>query len=247
MKNRALFVLLVLVTIVALAACGGDDPADPAPTPKHALYFEAAGGAGTMAPLSIPEGETNNLPDCAFTREGHVFAGWAESADGAVAYTNQAYYIMGIADATLHAVWRSPRLTFDANGGDGMMDPMTIPAGTVTNLGENIFFNNNGTYFLGWATAADGEVAYTNRSSYTMGNSDVTLFAVWSTAVNFTALEANGESGVTTTTELTLTFDVDPVGLTIEDITVTGATKGTLNGTGTVIRHLKRPTFRHPK
>jgi len=36
-----------------------------------------------------------------------------------------------------------------------------------------------------------------------------------------------------TTTGLTLTFSVDPTTLTVDNITVTGATKGTLSGTGT--------------
>ena len=52
-------------------------------------------------------------------------------------------------------------------------------------------------------------------------------------SVSFSGLTANGSSGTVTTTELTLTFDVEPVGLAIGDITVTGATKGSLSGTGT--------------
>ena len=57
--------------------------------------------------------------------------------------------------------------------------------------------------------------------------------AVAATAVAFSNLTANGTSGTVTTTELTLTFDIDPTSLAVGDITVTGATKGTLSGTGT--------------
>jgi len=53
------------------------------------------------------------------------------------------------------------------------------------------------------------------------------------TPVIWTGLTANGTSNATTTTELTLTFDVDPTTLTADDITVTGAAKGALTGTGT--------------
>jgi hypothetical protein len=53
------------------------------------------------------------------------------------------------------------------------------------------------------------------------------------TAVAFSGLTANGTSGTVTTTALTLTFDVDPTSLAAGDITVTGATKGVLSGTGT--------------
>lgn len=52
--------------------------------------------------------------------------------------------------------------------------------------------------------------------------------------VNFiSAVQEGGISGTASSTGLTLTFDVDPMTLTASDITVTGATKGTLTGTGT--------------
>ena len=54
------------------------------------------------------------------------------------------------------------------------------------------------------------------------------------TAVTFeSAVAADGADGTENTTELTLTFSVDPTTLTADNITVTGATKGTLSGTGT--------------
>ena len=46
--------------------------------------------------------------------------------------------------------------------------------------------------------------------------------------VNWTGISANGEANDETTTLLTLTFDVEPTGLTTEDITITGATIGGL-------------------
>ncbi|MBN1603577.1 MAG: InlB B-repeat-containing protein [Chitinispirillaceae bacterium] len=50
--------------------------------------------------------------------------------------------------------------------------------------------------------------------------------------VSFSELIANGESGKVTTTELTLTFNVNPTTLTESNITLTGATRGALTGTG---------------
>ena len=52
--------------------------------------------------------------------------------------------------------------------------------------------------------------------------------------VAFTALVANGTADSVTTTELTLTFDVDPSTLAAADITLIGATRGALTGTGLV-------------
>jgi hypothetical protein len=54
------------------------------------------------------------------------------------------------------------------------------------------------------------------------------------TAVTFSGVvQVGGTSGTTATTSLTLTFSVDPTTLAASDITVTGATKGVLTGTGT--------------
>ncbi|MBN1186646.1 MAG: DUF1566 domain-containing protein [Spirochaetes bacterium] len=54
------------------------------------------------------------------------------------------------------------------------------------------------------------------------------------TAVTFeSAVSADGADGTANTTELTLTFSVDPTTLAAGDITVTGATKGALSGSGT--------------
>ena len=51
-------------------------------------------------------------------------------------------------------------------------------------------------------------------------------------AVTFESVVANGTSGTADSTQLRLTFSVDPTSLAASDITVTGATKGALNGTG---------------
>jgi len=58
----------------------------------------------------------------------------------------------------------------------------------------------------------------------------------WPVAVIWTGLTANGEAGVTDTTEFTLAFNINPTALTAAHITVTGAEKGALSGTGTARR-----------
>ncbi|NMP36525.1 MAG: hypothetical protein GX051_00150 [Clostridiales bacterium] len=66
------------------------------------------------------------------------------------------------------------------------------------------------------------------------GNAAKTVKLVGATEVDFMTLTANG-SDTALTTELTLTFNKDIAGLTVDDITVTGATKGALtkqSGTG---------------
>jgi plastocyanin len=57
-------------------------------------------------------------------------------------------------------------------------------------------------------------------------------------AINFTSLTANGTGGSVSTTVLTLTFSADVTGLASTDITVIGATKGSLTRTGTGVYNL---------
>ncbi|GAB1456948.1 hypothetical protein MASR2M48_22560 [Spirochaetota bacterium] len=47
------------------------------------------------------------------------------------------------------------------------------------------------------------------------------------------AVQVGGASGTVDSSALTLTFDVDPATLTVDDITLAGATKGALSGSGT--------------
>ncbi len=52
--------------------------------------------------------------------------------------------------------------------------------------------------------------------------------------VNFTGVtQTGGVSNLSATTALTLSFSIDPAGITSDNITVTGASKGALSGTGT--------------
>ena len=73
----------------------------------------------------------------------------------------------------------------------------------------------------------------TSSSAVASSSSVVSSSSAGPVAVIFTGLSANGTSGSVTTTELTLTFSVNPVGLLASHITLTGATKGALSGSGT--------------
>jgi len=70
-------------------------------------------------------------------------------------------------------------ITFNSNGGTGgTMDPQIIDSGATAMLVANAF--TRPLYvFAGWATTSGGGVAYNDKQSYTMGGSDVTLYAVW--------------------------------------------------------------------
>ena len=88
-------------------------------------------------------------------------------------------------------------------------------------------------------TASNGEtvsVAIASPTGFTISGSPqtATVYKDTRTAVTFiSAVQTGGTSGTADSTGLTLSFDVDPTSLAASDITVTGATKGALTGSGT--------------
>jgi len=125
-------------------------------------------------------------------------------------------------------------LTFD-------VDPTTLAIGDVTVTGATKgVLSGTGltrTLTLTAISVLDGEnimVQLTNPAGFAFTPTTLSAPAwVADTDVVFSNLTANGSTGAVTTDELTLTFDVEPTGLVAGDITLTGATKGALTGSGT--------------
>ncbi|MEG2414252.1 MAG: InlB B-repeat-containing protein, partial [Clostridia bacterium] len=135
----------------------------------NTIIFDANGGSGTMANFVSKTDSVILLTANAFTKDGYAFAGWATTADGEVAYADGASYTMTASGITLFAVWAGSdnTVTFNANGGVGTIASQTIKTGASANLTANAF-TKDGYAFAGWATTADGEVAYADGASYTM-------------------------------------------------------------------------------
>lgn len=75
-------------------------------TPKttYTVIFDANGGNGTIASISVEEGSEITLPENTFTKTGYSFAGWATYADGNVLYSDKAK-IPITGNITLYAKW----------------------------------------------------------------------------------------------------------------------------------------------
>jgi uncharacterized repeat protein (TIGR02543 family) len=152
-----------------------------AANPTRTMTFNANGGTGVMSPQSIASGATVNLSANVFAFPGKSFTGWATQLNGSVVYADQGSYTMGAANVTLYAVWAANptrTLTFNANGGTGVMSPQSIASGAIVNLSANAF-TFPGKTFSGWAMNPSGAAAYADQAPYTMGTADVTLYAVW--------------------------------------------------------------------
>ncbi|MBO7689131.1 MAG: InlB B-repeat-containing protein [Kiritimatiellae bacterium] len=94
----------------------------------YTVEFDPNGGTGEMAAKSTKVGVTFTLPANAFTRPDFAFAGWAKTADGAVAYKNKASVknltTVSNGVVTLYAKWT--RTTYRGYGA-GVKATIAIP------------------------------------------------------------------------------------------------------------------------
>ena len=144
----------------------------------YTVSFNANGGEGAMPSQTYTYGVVQALSANTFTREGYTFAGWATRADGVVAYT-AGQNISITAPMTLYAVWKANtyEVNFNANGGEGTMSSQTYTYGVAQAIKANAF-TREGYTFAGWATSADGTIAYAAGQSIQVSAS-MTLYAVW--------------------------------------------------------------------
>ncbi len=149
----------------------------------YEISFNANGGTGEMANLSINYDQTKSLTEVGFTKTGYNFEGWATTeGSNTVVYEDGANYTMqSTSTVTLYAVWTANDYTvsFHANGGQGSMSDQTITYDDTAALKANTF-TRIGYTFAGWATSANGNAVYADGANYTMQSADtVVLYAVW--------------------------------------------------------------------
>ena len=88
-------------------------------------------------------------------------------------------------------------ITFNKNDAEatGTMAPQVIAGGETENL-TLCGFSKAVWAFIGWATTPTGSVEYIYGAEYTMGNSDVTLYAKWGNDVRTVTFDSQGGSAV---------------------------------------------------
>lgn len=145
------------------------------------IAYDANGGSGAPGSQTKWRDESLELSSTKPTRTGYTFQGWAMSSSGSVSYQPGASYTSN-SGVTLYAIWKANTWTvkFDANGGNGAPAAQTKTYGIDLTLSTTkptrALYN-----FLGWATSANGAVAYASGAKYT-ANADITLYAVWELA-----------------------------------------------------------------
>ena len=121
---------------------------------------------GTMPSF---KGSTDKAPDENYR---YTFTGWSPEvvvAEEDATYTAQY-------SATVRVVYT---ITFNANGGEGSMEPQRFEVGVDTALNTNAFTRES-YKFIGWNTAADGSGAtYADEGAILELTGDMTLYAQW--------------------------------------------------------------------
>ena len=121
---------------------------------------------GTMPSF---KGSTDKAPDENYR---YTFTGWSPEV------------VVAEEDATYTAQYSETArvfytITFNANGGEGNMEPQHFEVGVDTALNTNAFTREN-YKFIGWNTAADGSGAtYADEGAILELTGDMTLYAQW--------------------------------------------------------------------
>ncbi|UKI55436.1 MAG: InlB B-repeat-containing protein [Treponema succinifaciens] len=178
-------------------------------TPKttYTVTFDANGGSGTIANISVEEGSEITLPKNTFTKSSYIFAGWATSADGDVSYSDKAK-ITVTGNTTLYAKWTAITytITYEPNGGtnaDGNPASYTFETETITLLAPSRQYFD----FGGWYT--DSEFSDSSKKNeITKGSTgNIMLYAKWTVAaenaVNAINSLPTGEHKIAVTGQMT--------------------------------------------
>ena len=151
----------------------------PAPT-EFIVTFDGNGGTGSMEPVTVEEGSRYVLPACGFTApDGQEFKAWEI---GGIEYNAGDDYVV-LGNTEIKALWKDSAvipttftITFNANGGTGSMEPVTVEEGSRYPLPACGFIPPVNMQFSGWALSADGSVI---ADGAIMVTSNITLYAIW--------------------------------------------------------------------
>lgn len=164
---------------------------------EYTLTFSANGGIGSIESIAKFENEEIVLPTEGFTRTDYEFTCWNALADGSgTSYAGGAKFKL-TTDTILYAQWKKSEMPenssesetkasyiikFDANGGTGEMNEITVEAGSEVTISANTFFRDEWA-FAGWNTKSDGTgTPHDDKAKITL-NADITLFAQWAVTV----------------------------------------------------------------
>ncbi|MBR0334175.1 MAG: InlB B-repeat-containing protein [Bacteroidales bacterium] len=154
--------------------------------PQYCLItFDANGGEGIMHPQQFSKGALIPLTEVRFTKQASVFSSWNTKADGSgTSYTDRDVVSL-TENITLYAQWKlGYTITFDANGGEGIMKKQVFDYGVSQAINKNLF-TRYAYLFDGWNVKADGSgQSYTDGETIFIDN-HLILYAQWKRDASF--------------------------------------------------------------
>ena len=161
--------------------------------------------------MTFSYGTAKTLVVNAFERLGYEFKGWADSQDGNAKYCKNGTEESVLNPAKdLYAVWKpiTHSISFDANGGEGKMEDVSVEYGEVYTV-TNCTFTKTGVGFVGWTTnVANGAEFYVDdgvSNLTTIAGAIVTFYAIWSEP-RYIAFDGNGADDATAMADDVMTF-----------------------------------------
>ena len=151
--------------------------------PVYFLTFNKNGGDGSMGKLScVSTSPYITLPECEFTRNARVFAGWNTQQDGSgVSYQPGESFLM-TDDTTLYAQWNMAfSIIMYENYGDNNTVRQEVLRGESAHIRANSF-TRYGYTFVGWNTKADGSGLTYCDGEYITPEKTTHLYAQWRVA-----------------------------------------------------------------
>ena len=166
---------------------------------ERTITFDANGGTGKQASMTVKVNEIFEMPECTFTApEGKIFIGWKDQWDN-ICLPGDGRRVSK--NMSFTAVWGTEKdlertITFDAGEGSGKQASMTIKVNERFEMPECTFTAPEGKIFIGWkdqwdniCLPGDGRRARENMS----------FTAVWGTekdlerTITFDAGEGSGK------------------------------------------------------
>ncbi|HOU11312.1 MAG TPA: InlB B-repeat-containing protein, partial [Clostridiales bacterium] len=167
---------------------------------NRSITFDGNGATTGSTPTQyLVYGTADLLNTNGFLRLGYTFAGWATTSGGAVAYAQNASFLMPDSNQTLYAKWTPNTYSVKYNGNGntgGSMSNSTHTYDVPKNLTANAF-TKTGYTFSGWQDEA--EATYADAQSVVNltpeNNREFNLFAQWTANTYYMVFNGNGATG----------------------------------------------------
>ncbi len=136
---------------------------------------------GQKEKVEVRKGFSITLKDCNVIKQGYKFTGWCESENGEGERYAKGSLYKPTKNTKLYAIFEEATVTisFNANGGNGQLDEITVKQGKETQLPNNETITRQGYVFKGWNTMQDGSGTTYNNNANITATEDTTLYAMW--------------------------------------------------------------------